>query len=199
MPGNIISTSIVWLLLDIISHFPFCITPHTSYLFNLRRPRPVGVRPNPGAVWEDRVGWDGDDEKSGVGSHCVSLSLSLSFSLQCGSSPSHTTTSLPGHRATDWAQWEGPLHSVPATCVLVVVLGHLTSLAKLSQHYNWIVEARPIKIPPLMQDTLQQALMCIEVLAVAWNIIMLLLWAVGHYIWSHVCSVVLVIKIRFTQ
>ena len=82
---------------------------------------------------------------------------------------------------------------------LVVVLGHLTSHAKLSQHYNWIVEARPIKIPPLMQDTLQQALMCIEVLAVAWNIIMLLLWAVGSYICSHVCSVVLVIKIRFTQ
>ena len=89
------------------------------------------------------------------------------------------------------------------TCVvvvgLVVVLGHLTSHAKLSQHYNWIVEARPIKIPPLMQDRLQHGLMCIEVLVVAGNIIMLLLWAFGSYIWAHVCSVVLVIKIRFTQ
>ena len=37
---------------------------------------------------------------------------------------------------------------------------------------NWIVRTRPIKIPPLMQDTLQHALMCIEVLAVASNIIM---------------------------
>ena len=42
-----------------------------------------------------------------------------------------------------------------------------------------------------MQDTLQHALMCIEVLAVAGNIIVLLLWAVGPYFWSHVCSVVL--------
>ena len=44
--------------------------------------------------------------------------------------------------------------------------------------------------------------MCIEVLAVGWNIIMLLELAVGPYFWSqHVFSSVqlLVIKIRFTQ
>ena len=63
---------------------------------------------------------------------------------------------------------------------------------------NWIVETEPIKIPPLIQDTLQHALMCIEVLAVAGTVNVLAL-TVGPSYCSHVSSVVSVIKIRFTQ
>ena len=213
MPGNIISTSIVCCR-NIISHFPHCLTPqsshltpHTSYLFNFRRARPGGVRPNPGAVGVDGVGWDGDDEKGeaaeavGERCHCVALSLSLSLSLLELSLI--TTTSLPGHTPTDWAQWEAPHRPRPLTCVLLVEWwssgGLRTSHLLLNcLNINWIVQTEPIKIPPLIQDTLQHALMCIEVLAVAGTVNVLAL-TVGPSYCSHVSSVVLVIKIRFTQ
>ena len=140
MPGNIISTSIVCCR-NIISHFPHCLTPqsshltpHTSYLFNFRRARPGGVRPNPGAVGVDGVGWDGDDEKGeaaeavGERCHCVALSLSLCWS-------SHWSRLHPSqgtHRLTEPSEKlrTGPGHS--HVCCwwsggVVVVLGHLTS------------------------------------------------------------------------